>query len=262
MKNTSNGSDKILIYDNDCPMCRMYSGAFVHLGLLKSQNRIAFHTLADDTCGGKMDAVRSKNEIPLLDPNGGQTLYGTDALVEILAARWRVFRAFRTNSTLRFISKKAYAFVSYNRKVIIPAPRNLRGVDCSPSVNVWWRSVFIVLAFVVGSLLLQSASTKATWAVLVMLFAMQSLAAGMVSKKEWLNYTGNLGMVWLLQGFLTASVFWAAPYWAGSGLLLPGFFGAVWFEHLRRTNLLQTKGIMLPGLWLINQAVLWYWLFK
>jgi len=262
MKNIEVSSDKTLLYDSDCPMCRMYTGAFVRMGLLKPENRIAFNTLADDTFGGKMDAVRSKNEIPLVDTRGGQTLYGTDAMIEVLASRWPMFRTFQTNAVLRFLSKKAYAFVSYNRKIIIPARRNMPGVDCSPSVNVRWRRAFIVIAFMAGTLLLRQPFSKNTWTLFMMLFAMQSIAAGMVSKKEWLNYTGNLAMIWLLQGALAAAVFGAMHQFADAYVLLPGTFALVWFEHLRRTRLLQIKGIILPGLWLVNQATLWYWLFK
>lgn len=34
-----------LIYDKDCPMCRMYTKAFIHLGMMDQQGRLPFHEI-------------------------------------------------------------------------------------------------------------------------------------------------------------------------------------------------------------------------
>jgi len=40
MKTTEN--NKALFYDDNCPLCKAYTAAFVKGGLLKAKNRIAF----------------------------------------------------------------------------------------------------------------------------------------------------------------------------------------------------------------------------
>ena len=255
--------DKILIYDDECPLCQAYSGAFVSMGFLKSENRIAFRTLQDESFGGKMDPIIAKNEIPLVDANGGETIYGTDALIEILSSKWAFFRIFQTNGLLRSISKNAYSFISYNRKIIVPsAPKT--GIDCSPSVNIPWRITFIVLAFVGGNLLLQSSfknfNLYGGWFILTSLFVVQCMLALLASRRKWLDYVGNLSLVWLIQGFLLKMIMLSETWFEGMYVLAPGLFIIVCFEHFRRAKMLS-YGPIIQALWLLNQSIVWLWLW-
>lgn len=78
--------NKTLVYDDDCPMCAWYTGAFVKTGLLDEEERKAFSCASPELLHS-INWQRSKNEIPLLDTTTGKVLYGIDALLEILGQR-------------------------------------------------------------------------------------------------------------------------------------------------------------------------------
>ena len=81
-------TEKAIIYDDNCPMCKWYTGAFVEANLLKSSNRISFSELNDTPLAEQIEMQRSKHEIPLVDLDGGETIYGVDSLVQLLKPRF------------------------------------------------------------------------------------------------------------------------------------------------------------------------------
>ena len=64
-------------------MCSAYTNGFVHLGMIKKENRLNFSTLTPNI-SEKIDMNRSRNEIPLIEIGTGRVWYGIDALLEIL----------------------------------------------------------------------------------------------------------------------------------------------------------------------------------
>jgi predicted DCC family thiol-disulfide oxidoreductase YuxK len=78
--------NKAIIYDDTCPMCNIYTKAFVQYGFLKSENRLSF-TKIDENIASKLDLHRSKHEIPLIDQDTGEVLYGVDSLVFLLSQK-------------------------------------------------------------------------------------------------------------------------------------------------------------------------------
>jgi len=74
---------KILVYDDDCPLCEWYTGLFVKYKLLEPQGRVEFSKIQPAMLS-LLDADRGRNEIPLLDTSSGKVLYGIDALLDIL----------------------------------------------------------------------------------------------------------------------------------------------------------------------------------
>jgi len=77
MKATAN---KVILYDDHCPMCALYTRGFVKWGVLDQQNRVAFteagRLLNPEAPATQLDALRARHEIPLIDLAGGPTLYG------------------------------------------------------------------------------------------------------------------------------------------------------------------------------------------
>ena len=55
----------ILIYDNDCPMCNIYSKGFIKIGMLDENGREAFSEISQET-KNIIDFHRSKNEMKLV----------------------------------------------------------------------------------------------------------------------------------------------------------------------------------------------------
>ena len=110
--------NKILVYDDNCPLCTWYSGLFVKYGFLESGGRKAFSTL-DDKLLSLIDFNKSRNEIPLLDTSSNRVLYGIDALLEILDQKIPCIKTTGNVAPIKWFLKKFYKLISYNRKVIV-----------------------------------------------------------------------------------------------------------------------------------------------
>lgn len=137
---------KVIVYDDTCPMCSLYTKAFVQTGMLKAENRIGFSQLEHNELIGALDPVRSRHEIPLLDREGGATLYGVDALVYILRQRLPFIAWAMKVPGVAASVRELYAVISYNRRVIIPSSGRTTGVDCTPDFHTGYRLIFIAFA--------------------------------------------------------------------------------------------------------------------
>jgi predicted DCC family thiol-disulfide oxidoreductase YuxK len=144
---------KILLYDDYCPLCNWYSGLFVKFGLLQPANRVAF-SKADLSVRTAIDIERGKDEIPLFDPATHQTLYGIDALLEILGQKMPFIRRVGNVKPIKWLLTKLYKLISYNRKVIVARKCGPGTFDCSPVFNIFYRVIFLVLFLLFNSLML------------------------------------------------------------------------------------------------------------
>ncbi len=86
-KAMKNKAEKIMIYDSHCPLCQWYTGEFVKQGMLNENGRLAFENATRETFQ-KLDLVKSRHEIPLMDANGGETIYGLDSLKYMLGLKF------------------------------------------------------------------------------------------------------------------------------------------------------------------------------
>ena len=89
----------VLIYDGDCPMCRMYSHAFVKTHMLE-QNGIQSYSVVTGNIKREIDMEQARNEIALVDTEHHSVSYGIDSWFKIfsnalplfgLLARFRLF---------------------------------------------------------------------------------------------------------------------------------------------------------------------------
>ncbi|HEV8273851.1 MAG TPA: DCC1-like thiol-disulfide oxidoreductase family protein [Chitinophagaceae bacterium] len=145
--------NKILVYDDNCPLCTWYSGLFVKYGFLNAESRKAFSTL-DDILLYKIDFDKSRNEIPLLDTSTNKVLYGIDALLEILAQKIPFIKAIGNLSTLKWMLERIYKLISYNRKVIVAKKCGPGSFDCSPDNNYLYRFIFMAVCLAFNTLML------------------------------------------------------------------------------------------------------------
>ena len=111
-------SSKILLYDDYCPLCTWYSGLFIRYGFLEKENRVSF-SRAELSLLTSIDIEKGKDEIPLYDPDTGQTLYGIDALLDILGTRVPFIKRYGNIKPIKWLLRKIYKLISYNRKVIV-----------------------------------------------------------------------------------------------------------------------------------------------
>ena len=141
---------KTIIYDDNCPLCAAYTGAFVKFDLLeKEEGRLGFeHVPGEIFC--QLDLDRARHEIPLLDRETGEVTYGKDALFQILGHRWPALKPVFSFAPFRLFIHLLYQLITYNRRVIAGSKAPEQGFDCAPDFNIFWRWAYIALAGVIS----------------------------------------------------------------------------------------------------------------
>ncbi|MBK1897239.1 thiol-disulfide oxidoreductase DCC family protein [Chryseobacterium paridis] len=131
-----------LIYDNECPMCNIYSKGFTKCGMLDYNGREAFSEMTSKN-KSIIDFNRAKNEIALVDHNKNEVVYGLDSLLIIIGNSFPALEKIARIKPLYWFFKKLYSFVSYNRKQIIPSPIDDKKQSCIPDFNLGYRLSYI-----------------------------------------------------------------------------------------------------------------------
>lgn len=211
--------NKVIIYDDVCPLCKAYTGGFVRFGLL--QQRMGFAAASPELLQ-KIDLDRARHEIPLHDLGSGETLYGLDALFLILGARFPVlrplfrFRPFR--ASLYFL----YQIITYNRRVIAGSRAPAEGFDCAPDVNRFYRWLYIGLAGGGGILLLKNQMAASTPVLWVTVAAHGAMLVAVFFVRKRLDFVGHWATI-LLANALLLSVLPAVWFVQAGVLLLVGW---------------------------------------
>ncbi len=196
-------TQKAIIYDDNCPMCKWYTGAFVKTNLLESSNRISFSELSNTSLSAQIEMQRSKHEIPLVDLHGGETLYGVDSLVHLLQPKFPIIGKLMQVSAISYLVRKLYQFISYNRGVMAPSFPTYRKYDCTPDFHLGHRLALIILLGGLGGYLLHTPSLEpllqshGLWiGTMLLLFGLPFF------KKLYISYLGHLSVTLFLVGFL------------------------------------------------------------
>jgi predicted DCC family thiol-disulfide oxidoreductase YuxK len=206
---------KIIIYDDNCPLCSAYTNAFVKTGLLDKDGRKNFSNITPELLA-KIDLKKSVNEIPVIDTASGQVWYGIDALLEILQQKIPFVTSFGNIHFVKWALTKFYKFISYNRRLIVASKRKNGNIDCTPSFNIPYRFAFILIFLFFDSMILFPlhqfiisksifASTgilqlQAAHAILVLL---NIFIASLLNTREGFEYLGQINMLALVVILLT-----------------------------------------------------------
>jgi predicted DCC family thiol-disulfide oxidoreductase YuxK len=209
---------KILLYDDYCPLCTWYSGLFVKYGLLKNENRIAF-SKADLSVLTAIDIEKGKDEIPLYDPCTRQTLYGIDALLEILGLKIPFIKTVGNSRPVKWLLKKIYKLISYNRKVIVAKKCGPGTFDCSPGYNSFYRIAFLAVFLLFNSLMLiplhDRVFSKLSFYHLnsrqletghLVFVVINCAMAGLLNKRMAVEYLGQVNMIALISILLLSAL--------------------------------------------------------
>lgn len=124
--------------------------------MLDSEGRIPYQQVGGEFVPG-MDAERAKNEIALINRETGEVKYGLESLLTIIETRFKWIGVVARIQPLKFLIKKLYNFISYNRKVIAPAQpvdSSSRQFDCTPTFKLKYRVAYILMVWVLTSLVL------------------------------------------------------------------------------------------------------------
>ena len=151
--------DHVIIYDDQCPLCHLYTGAFVKTGMLDANGREAYTCLRPEMAR-LLDEDRSRNEIPLVDLRTGTVVYGVDSLFKVLGHRFPALRPLFRLGLFRWLARTAYALVSYNRKVVIPGRVFEAQGGCTPTFHLPWRLAYLGLAWLVSAWVLMAYAAR------------------------------------------------------------------------------------------------------
>ncbi|PIF46556.1 uncharacterized protein DUF393 [Chryseobacterium sp. 52] len=237
-----------LVYDNECPMCNIYSKGFTKCGMLDEKGREAFTGIsgADKSL---IDFNRAKNEIALIDHNRNEVVYGLDSLLLIIGNSFPVLEKTARMQPLYWFFKRLYSFVSYNRKQIIPSAKDNNQGACVPDFNLKYRIAYMVFVIIFSACILSMFSGKLGFnlshnflrelGICVGQILWQTVFLRLYLKDKIWNYLGNMMTVSLMGTLLLIP----ALFTGFTSVFYIIYFGIVVFvmfmEHLRRCKLLK-----------------------
>ena len=213
-------NNKAIIYDDTCPMCRWYTSEFVNAGILPENNRISFAELEGLGLVDQIDFEIGRDEIPLVDLEGGKTIYGVDSMVHLLARKLPWLPAVVAFPPINWAVRHLYKLVSYNRRIMAPSAKQAIKYDCTPHFNWTYRLLYLTLTFAVGISLIMNyallflAPTIQFGLLFLLLFLLHQTCVFTKTTTK-MEYLGQLGTVLILAAFCLAPAllhpFWAMP---------------------------------------------------
>jgi len=256
--------NQALIYDKDCPMCCIYTSAFINAGILEKNGRKPYSEKACDST--EWDAERAKNEIALVNYENGTVTYGIDSMFTVISHRFNSLKPLFKWKPFHWSMKKLYSFISYNRKVIAPPPKAYTESDCAPSYNFTYRNLYLIstvlfTAFINAKGLTLLYRNSSFWGLFVVLlavitgrFALQYLFISHKTKTKKYDYLGHLATVNLQLGVLVAAAFPFFSYVIPSDKL-PMLYLALVAIYINSIHLRRIRSIGM------SSALLLMWLF-
>ncbi|SMD15462.1 DCC1-like thiol-disulfide oxidoreductase family protein [Pedobacter nyackensis] len=247
----------LILFDEECPMCRMYTNAFVSTGLLDQDGRAAYQELPAQACP-MVDRQRAANEIALVNQETGEVTYGIESLFKIFALMMPFLGPLFRFKPFIWLMSKVYAFIAYNRRVIVP-PAKGEGFQFQPTFKLHYRIAYLVFTWFVTSYILSSYTglmgdllpvghAYREYFICGGQILFQGLVIILVNKEKTWAYLGNMmtisfaGALLLLPAmllsvwFAISPVFYVVWFMAVAGLML--------LEHIRRCSLLKIGWVL------------------
>ncbi len=134
----------ILLYDQDCPLCKAYTNFFVNKGFIDKKYHISFQN-GIDRYRHVVDEDRAHNEIACIDVNSNHVFYGAKGFFKVVGQRFPWLEWFSNLPLIASFISKLYFFISYNRNIIVKK----QGIQCAcaPAKNWTYRILFMLLTF-------------------------------------------------------------------------------------------------------------------
>ncbi len=258
----------ILFYDDQCPMCNLYSKWFVSAGLISSEGRMPFQKIYEFNFPA-LNVFRAQNEIALLDKESGEVTYGIESLFKLLLMKMPFLKFLFRNKVFKWIMTRIYFVISFNRKVIAPARKECD--RCVPELNLKYRFIYILFAWLVSSIILTVYSFFLKDFIPATNFYREFLICGgqilfqgiliytLAKNKIW-DYLGNMMSVSLAASlilgiFIFISILFYFPFHSLFYLILFFVIVALMFlEHWRRMKLLEISFLATIG-WMVYRLL-------
>lgn len=205
---------KLIVYDGACPLCISLRDKVLRWDIFPADKVANYYELpAAQTA--QIDPDRFRNEMALIDTDGGATIYGPDALKRIFSERYWLARMFFAIPGIMAPIRFIYKTLAFNRYVVSTPRKDMPACDCEPAGPPLYHLVYLLYSLLVavgvtmlfGAGLSQYTRLSATEGAVAML-----LIAG----------TG-----WVVQGLVS---------WLG--------YGERRFQYLRHLCTVMRKGVM------------------
>jgi hypothetical protein len=260
--------NQTLLYDEDCPLCSVYTTGFIKSGMLDENGRKSYCQLSDEE-RNFIDVKRASNEIALVDNEKKTVIYGIDSLLKVIGFSFPWMEKIGNLKPIKFFLKKLYSFISYNRKVIIPSEiKKEKKLQCIPDFNFKYRILYVLFASTITTFVLyvfsDSISILPKSTVLRELIlslgqiGFQSIFLIKFDKKIILNYIGNLMTVSLMGSLLLIPILIINLVINVPEVITVGWFGItallMLLEHSRRIKLFELPFI-LSITWVIYRLI-------
>ncbi len=216
-------------------MCRLYTKGMVVADNSGTLTRVSSEDITPDELLNRVDKQRARHEIPMVDLDGGETLYGVDTWTYAFGQPNHRIEKLLSVEWFRAILEKLYAFISYNRRIIITsAPGRWQLLDLQPEFRLSYRLAFVLVVFSLVGGLHYAVVGSFGWPV----FALLGGQLGLVSLYLWLtrqlpfretllDYAGHLAMSLLLGGIVIAvglALHWPVSVLIGGALAISQHF--------------------------------------
>ncbi len=258
----------LILFDAECPLCRLYTQAFVDSGMLDKDGRAAYQELPEAACP-MLDRQRAVNEIALVNQETGEVTYGVASLFKIIASSFPVFRPLFSFQPFIWLMSKIYAFISFNRRVIIPAAASTSEFELQPSFKLRYRLAYLVFTWLLTALilsvyaplmlgLLPEGTAYREYLICGGQLFFQGAVISVVQRKKCWDYLGNMmtisfaGALLLLPAMLLANWLDLHPLFYASWFMCVA--GLMFLEHIRRSRLLKL-GWALTGTWVLYRIL-------
>ena len=259
----------LILFDGECPLCRVYTKAFVKTGMLASEGRAAYQDNLENICP-LIDRQRAVNEIALVNLETGDVTYGIKSLFKVIGNACPAFVPLFACKPFTWLMAKLYAFISYNRRVIIPAGKGGDGYSLQPSFKLNYRLAYLVFTwFCTGCILTGYARLLAPAIPLGSPYREYLICGGQIifqgltittfaRKKLW-DYLGNMMTISFAGGLLLLLMMSLSHFVKLSAIAYSVYFlavaGLMFLEHIRRTKLLNL-GYTLTITWVLYRVAL------
>ncbi|QHT69920.1 hypothetical protein GXP67_26380 [Rhodocytophaga rosea] len=274
--------NKAIIYDDQCPACKLYTTGFVKWGLLEQNNRIPFTKIIDSDKVSQLDLQHSRHHIPLIDLTGGETLYGLDALVFLLSQKIPFLKTLLRIKPIYSFFSGFYNIISYNRRIIIPVHTPASGFDCAPDFSLRYRLYFIALAVSIASVITYAFGDSLSHFSLSGIGGMDMLCiagTGWVLQilmalcvtlpfqpRQRINYIAHLGVIMIMGVFILLPGICLSALTAYQYPLIPTISVVIsssimLWQHISRVRHIQLSQGWTIGWFLILQITAAFWLY-
>lgn len=266
--------DHVILYDQECPLCSVYTGAFVKSGMLSGNGRQPYQQAGPGLCS-RIDRQRAVDEIALVNTTTGQVTYGVHSLFKIIANSFPMLSGLFSFKPFVWLMTRLYAFISYNRRVIIPSAGRIT-FDTQPSFSLSHRIAYLMLTCLAAAWILSHYAPllspfvplgdpyREYWVCAGQVLFQGVVIACYKPHKIW-EYLGNMmtisfgASLLLLLAMLMAKVI--EPPAMAYTLYFLLVAGLMLLEHIRRSRLMRI-GNLLTVTWILYRLIVLIMIFK